>query len=211
MVSSLQKQGVSPRTIIDAGANAGQFAVASAKLFPNATVHSFEPLPDCIALLEKHATKLGNIVVYPVGLGRTAERATFHVNSHSHSSSFLPLAQAHLNAFPSAVEARTLQVEVSTLDKALSGVEFASPVLLKLDVQGTEPDVLAGGSETLRRVDYVLLEASFKMMYEGELLFEDIVSLMKGLGFKFLRPVGWLAGPKTGEILQMDILFQKIS
>jgi hypothetical protein len=52
----------------------------------------------------------------------------------------------------------------------------------------------------------VILEASFKPMYEGEMLFMDIVRLMEEYG---LRPVGWLSEPKTGEILQMDALFKR--
>jgi len=66
---------------------------------------------------------------------------------------------------------------------------------------------LRGGLKTLQRVDYVILEASFKPMYEGEMLFMNIVRLMEEYGFHFLRPVGWLSHPKTGEILQTDALF----
>jgi len=63
--------------------------------------------------------------------------------------------------------------------------------------------------KTLQQVDFVILEASFKPMYEGEMLFMDIVRLMEEYGFRFLRPVGWLSHPKTGEILQMDTLFKR--
>jgi len=59
------------------------------------------------------------------------------------------------------------------------------------------------------RVEYVVLEASFKPMYEGEMLFMDIVRLMEGYGFSFLRPVGLLSDPRTGEIIQMDALFSR--
>ena len=83
------------------------------------------------------------------------------------------------------------------------------PVLLKLDVQGYEATTLRGGLETLKRLDYVILEASFKPMYEGEMLFMDIVHLMASYGFHFLRPVGWLSHPETDEFLQMDALFNR--
>jgi len=46
-------------------------------------------------------------------------------------------------------------------------------------------------------------------MYEGEMLFMDIVHLMKEYGFHFLRSVGWLFRPKIGEILHMDALFKR--
>lgn len=210
MVSGLVRQGILPNTVIDVGANVGQFAVASAKLFPNVAVHSFEPNPECVSLLRKHVDPLGNVLVYPLALGDEAGELDFHVNSHSHSSSILPLAKNHLDAFPNARELSTIKVEVSTLDKVFSCAELPSPVLLKLDVQGYEAQALRGAVVTLKRVDYVILEASFKPMYHGESLFMDIVCLMESYGFHFLRPVGWLPDPHTGEIIQMDALFGRI-
>ena len=54
-----------------------------------------------------------------------------------------------------------------------------------------------------------MLEASFKPMYHGEMLFMEIVRLMEGYGFSFLRPVGLLHDPHSGEIIQMDALFRR--
>jgi len=51
MVSALKQQGIHPQTIIDVGANVGQFTIASAKLFPKRQIHSFEPLPEAVTLL----------------------------------------------------------------------------------------------------------------------------------------------------------------
>ncbi len=179
LVSGLVKQGILPRTVLDVGANVGQFAVAAAKLFPDARVHSFEPLPNCAERLRENVSKLGNVAVYPFALGASEGEVTFHVNSHSHSSSVLPLARAHRDAFPDARETQVIKAKVSTLDRVFADVEFRSPVLLKLDVQGYEAQTLRGGVETLKRIDYVVLEASFKPMYEGELLFMDLVRMME--------------------------------
>ncbi len=207
IVSSLRRQGLVPETIIDVGANVGQFAVACAKVFPEASIHSFEPLPECVGRLRKHAAKLGAIHVYPVALGSLSADASIHVNSHSHSSSFLSLGERHREAFPSASEVGTVEVSMSTLDLQMSSVALRGPVLLKLDVQGFEPQVLDGASDTLPRVDYVLLELSFRPLYEGEKTFIEILHLLTGSGFEFSRPLGWLKDPRNGEILQMDALF----
>jgi len=209
MISSLVKQNVVPKTVIDVGANIGQFAIASAKLFPNVTVHSFEPNPESAAQLEHNVKSLGNVLVYPYALGECAGEADFHINSHSHSSSILLLAEKHREVFPHAQEVGTIQVKVSTLDTTFAGMQLPSPVLLKLDVQGFEAHVLRGGADIMKRVDHVVLEASFKPMYQGEMLFLEIVPMMERYGFSFLRPVGWLAEPDTGEIIQMDALFQR--
>ena len=207
MVSGLVRQGILPATIIDVGANVGQFSVASAKLFPDVCIYSFEPNPHCVAKLRRNVELLGNVVVYPIAVGEEVGEVSFHVNSHSHSSSVLPLADGHVGAFPDAREVCTIQVNLSTLDDVFSTVELRRPVLLKLDVQGYEVQAVRGATETLRRVDYVVLEASFKPMYQGEMLFIDMVRMMESQGFIFLRPVGQLTDPRTDEIIQIDALF----
>lgn len=207
MVSRLARQGVRPGTVLDVGANVGQFAVASANLFAHVRVHSFEPVPACFEKLRKNVSGLGSVVVYPIALGENVGHVSFTVNSYTHSSSVLPLAQAHRKVFPLAQEEKKITVSVSTLDRIFAGVELRRPVLLKLDVQGYEAQVIRGGVEILKRVDYVVLEASLKPMYEGEMLFMEIARLMEEWGFRFERPVGWLTEPGTGEILQMDSLF----
>lgn len=207
MVSRLAKQGILPKTVLDVGANVGQFAVASAKLFPGVQVHSFEPVPGCAKALQKNVSGLGNVAVYPFALGDSEGEVTFRVNLHSQSSSALPLARGHRDAFPEARETREITVRTSTLDRTFADIEFSGPVLLKLDVQGYEAHTLRGGSETLERVDYAVLETSFKTLYEGETLFMDIVRMMEEWGFRFERPVSWLTVLENGEVLQMDALF----
>ena len=146
MVSGLRRQGLLPKTVIDVGANVGQFAVASSKIFPDSRVYSFEPNPPCAIQLKKNVTELGNVKVYELALGETAGEIEFHVNSHSHSSSILPLASSHLEAFPDARENSLIRVKVSTLDKVFEDIELQHPALLKLDVQGYELQVLLGGA-----------------------------------------------------------------
>jgi FkbM family methyltransferase len=207
IVAALKRQGVVPRTVIDVGANVGQFAVACAKMFPEASVHSFEPLPECVSRLRKHAAKLDAIRVYPMALGARSGNVSIRVNSHRHSSSVLPLGQRHRDAFPDAQEIGTVEIPMSTLDEQMVSADIKGPVLLKLDVQGFEPQVLEGATATLAKVDYVLLEASFRPLYEGEKTFVEIDRMMAARGFHFSRPMGWLEDPKTGDILQMDALF----
>lgn len=211
MVSSLMRQGLIPKTVIDVGANVGQFAVACAKSLADVTVHSFEPLPECVVKLKQNVARFRSVHVYPIALGGQRGEAMFHVNSHSHSSSILELGERHRKAFPHAREIETIKVPLSTLDREMALVSLERPVLLKLDVQGYEPQVLEGASETLKRLDYVLLEASFRPMYQGERTFMEIARMMEQRGFKFLRPIAWLNDPQSGEVLQTDALFVRHS
>lgn len=209
MISALVKQNLRPRTVIDVGANVGQFAIAVARLMEGAHVHSYEPHPGCFEKLKRNVAGLPNVTVMQRALGNKEGELMLRINSHSHSSSLLPLAAAHREAFPFAEECETASVKVSTLDLEFADRKIESPALLKLDVQGYESNVLLGGAETLKRIDYVILETSFKPLYEGEMVFREILSLMETHGFRFVRPVGWLSDNNTGEVLQMDALFAR--
>ena len=132
-----------------------------------------------------------------------------HINAHRQSSSILKLGVTHREAFPFAKEDGTRNVKLVRLDTLFKGRQFERPTLLKLDVQGYEPAAMRGAAGILDQIDYVLMETSFRPLYEGEKVFTEILPLMESFGFRFLRPVDWLQDPRSGEILQMDALFAK--
>ena len=207
MVSGLVRQGIVASTVLDIGANTGQFAVAAAKLMHAKEVHCFEPHPACQQTLSRLRAGLPCLVLHPCGLGEQPGVLDFHMNAHSHSSSFLRLGEKHRQAFPAAREVSVIPVRVSTLDDECAGLQLAEPVLIKIDVQGFEPAVIRGARATLSRVEYVVVETSLRNLYDGEMLFPEFMTLMNSFGFDFARPVGFLADPRTAEILQIDALF----
>lgn len=209
MVTGLASQGVRPRTVLDAGANKGQFSVAARNLLQPERIHAFEPLPEVGDELARRCARYPEIVVHRMALGAAEGQAVLHVNAHSQSSSLLALQARHLAVFPDAREQSDVVVKVGRLDETLAGEPLAPPVLLKVDTQGYEADVLAGATGVLDRLDYVVLETSFTPLYEGERIFREVLSLMESLSFVFTRPVGSLRDPHTGEYLQMDALFRR--
>lgn len=210
MVRRLTSQRIRPLTILDVGANVGQFSVACAEFFPDARIDAFEPNPASAERLRKNIARYPQVCVHEHALGVEPGRTSFNVNSHSHSSSMLKLGESHKAAFPHAQEVSRIEVEVKPLDDVLQFERLQSPVLLKLDVQGFEPQVLAGASGSLRHIDYVLVETSFEPLYVGEAHLRDVQAALSSSGFVFDRPLDVLRSPQTGEILQMDALFTKI-
>jgi FkbM family methyltransferase len=210
LVDGLRRQGIRPGTVIDVGANVGQFAVAALKLLRPQELYAFEPIPQACARLRRNVAAMPRAEVSAIALGEAACRRTLHLNSHSHSSSLLSLGRGHREAFPDAREVGTVEIEMSTLDAIFAERELAAPVLLKLDVQGYEAKVIEGGAATLKRIKWVVAETSLRPLYEGEPPFLDLVKTMADAGFRFLRPVGWLTDPRNGEILQLDALFEQV-
>jgi FkbM family methyltransferase len=208
LVEELKNAGIQPASIIDIGANSGQFAISSIYGFDNCTeVHSFEPQTNCIETLSSLSKKVPELKIYPFGLGNEESELAINVNLHSPASSFLELNDSHLDAFPSAIVERNETVQIKVLDNVIDIDKLPKPVLMKIDVQGFEEKVLLGASQTLKKVEFVLIEVSFKSMYKGEADFKTLINLLSSLGFDISSPMDFLRDPKTGNVLQSDFLF----
>ena len=208
IVSRAELAGVKPKTVVDIGANIGQFAVASSRLFEGAVVFPVEPDPRVAEKLRKNVGMPVAENVRVTAVGDSIGTATFHVNRDPQVSSLLPLGVDRVEFFPDSRVVEEITVPVTTLDVLFDGVELAEPILLKIDVQGFEDRVIAGAGVFLERVRWVLMEVSFSKLYESERDFETIVDLLKKHEFRFVRPMNFHFSPKTGEIIEMDALFE---
>lgn len=209
LIGTLRAMGIQPRSVIDVGANQGQFTSACLAYFPATSVLAIEALPDLKARLDKVFHGYPNVTVVGKGCGSRQERRVFHANEYAKSSSFLCLAARHKEAFPSATKTDDIEMEVLPLDLIMEQHATAVPDLLKLDVQGFELEVLKGASKCLKGSRYILMETSFVRLYEEEPLFLDCLAFLAPFGFVFRGPVGFLTDPRSGVFLQMDALFER--
>jgi len=210
IVMRLKHAGVDPATVIDVGANAGQFSVAVSKGFPRAALFPVEPDPATAEVLRSNvpAAVAANISVTAVG--ERVGTIEFQVNADSQVSSVLPLGDDRKLSFPGSSVQRMMSVPLTTLDALFGARALAAPVLLKIDVQGYEDRVIAGATVFLQKVRWVVMEVSFARLYEGEKDFPSMLALMSGQGFRFVRPLNFHTVGKSGAIIEMDALFEKI-
>ena len=194
-------------TVLDIGANIGQSTITLNKLLPDAQIYAFEPIPDCFSQLEHRFNGCGNVKTINLGLGAESGEITFEKNSYSPSSSFLKMTDTHKKAFPFTEKSEEIKVQIERLDDVVGSLELKEPIMAKIDVQGFEDKVIAGGQETLKRCQIVILETSFVTLYEDQPLFHDIYQLMVNIGFHYAGSVGHLLDPHTKKCLQSDILF----
>jgi FkbM family methyltransferase len=199
------------RTIVDVGANTGQFSSAMAALLPDASIYSFEPLPNCFAQLSRRLKKRDNFRGFMLALGDQAGEATLWRSSFSESSSLLTMTDLHKESFPWSAEHTPQTVRVDTLDAFLPELKLEARVFLKLDVQGFEGRVLRGAERVLTYVHYVLAETSFQPLYEGQDSFEEIFLFLGDHGFEYKGSLDQLSSPADGGILEADALFVRKS
>ena len=201
-------EGVNIRTVIDIGASKGRAAEEFHMLFPEAYIYSFEPLPDCFAMTQERMKQVRRFKAFNIALGDSLGEVVMHRSSYSLSSSLRPMANLHKELFPVTAGQKPLIVTVDTLDHALSGYNLEENIFVKIDVQGFEDKVIAGGSNILRRASVILIETSFQELYSGQPLFDDVYRLLRELGFEYHG--SWapeLKSPVDGQLLQQDSVF----
>jgi FkbM family methyltransferase len=167
-------------SLIDVGANRGQFSLLVRHHFPDALIHAFEPLePERQALRSVVADPLA---LYPFALGISAGEASFHVTSKRDSSSLL-LPGAAQEAASGVTLTSSIKVQVKRLAELLDVAALPRPILMKLDVQGGELDVLKGAADVLPLIDAIYAEVSFVALYEQQPLASDITAFLHDNGF----------------------------
>ena len=197
------------KTILDIGANEGQFADKMHALFPETMIYSFEPIPEAFTQLENNFKGNTQIKGINLALGESVGEITFNKNESSASSSFLEMSDTHVESFDFAVKTTPIKVKVDTLDHVMSKENIAAPMLIKIDVQGFEDKVIKGGSDTIKQAEMVICEVSFVELYKGQLLFDDTYQIFKNMGFSYAGSIEQLRSPDTNRILQADAIFIK--
>jgi len=199
------------QTILDAGANKGQFALWSRKFFPESKIYSFEPVYANFKNLERIAREDERWDVFQVALSDICEdRQIFHHINHPSSSSFHESTNLELELFPETKDKILENVSCVTLDDWLndSNVCLHDDILLKLDVQGHETQVLKGAEKLLHITSIVITEVIVESLYRGQARFVDIVNILAESGFHF-HGVLEHGFDKDDSVVSLDAVFIK--
>lgn len=210
MCRTLAAMDVRPRTVVDVGANIGQFALAAAHMLRPQRLISLEPIPEARGRLQKLPLPSGiDFETCGVALADRPGKAEFRVMSQTASSSLLPLGRIHQDLYPEIREERKIPVPVETLDMFLAKHPLFAPSLLKLDVQGAELAVLRGCAHLAKSFRWILLETSTIPFYEGGAGFAEIHSHLSQAGYRWLGPIAvhQPAETKSTDSLQFDALY----
>ncbi len=209
--NALGMRNMGIRTVIDIGANTGQFARYIRSILPDATILCFEPLSGPFAELRSWADREGSgrIHAFNLALGEHAGTAKMfeHVD-HSPSSSILPSTAISHTLYPQTRHHESVAIQIDSLDEFLkrSEITLVPEVLIKLDVQGYEDRVIRGGLSTFAAARVCISEIDFDSLYDGQCSFRDVWMLLDQSGFQFCGNLDQTYGP-DGHVAFSDSVF----
>lgn len=194
-------------TLIDAGANKGQFSLAFREFRPHARIIAFEPLPDAAATYRQLFVQDERAELQQVALGAAEGSAEFHVADRADSSSLLKPGQGQERAF-GVRSANTIDVAVKRLDECADFATLQKPIFMKVDVQGGELGVFEG-CDALSCVDFIYVELSFVELYENQPLFQEVSDYLLKHGFTVAGLFNQVSTAEFGPT-QVDVLFKYV-
>lgn len=137
--------------VVDAGAHIGNHTVFFADRLPHTQVHAFEPWLDNLVLLRQNVAGRDDVFVWPYALSDRPRMLQLLPDSN----------QGHVRVDSDG----SVQVEAIALDD----FELREVTLLKVDVEGHEPQVLEGAALTIARWHPLILIEDWREEY-GPLL-----------------------------------------
>ena len=199
--------GLSLATVVDIGANVGQFSLLIRALYPDARIFAFEPLARPANVYQRLFGGDPQVRLYQDGVAPAADAGEMHVSRRDDCSSLLPISTRQVEFAPGTEEVGRERVSLVTLAQRLSGQEIVSPVLLKLDVQGFELEALKGCEPLLHLFDFVYAEVSFVELYVGQALADEVIDWLLARDFR-ISGITNLSFGRDGRVVQADIMFR---
>ena len=209
VVRLIDRESIS--VVLDVGANQGQFGCDLRRSGYSGRIVSFEPLS--AAHRELNATVAGDpawTVAPRMALGNKEEQVIINVSAYTEASSLLLPSENLVDMLPESIASATETVPCNRLDnvgKKYLGTD--EKALLKLDVQGFEKQVLEGAEFLLPNISGVSIEVSVVPLYDGQALAPEILDYLYGRGFEMWYMTPGFVHPRTGRMLQYDVLMAR--
>jgi len=142
---------ISPKVIIDAGANIGLASIFFANKFPDAVIYALEPEVSNYAILEKNVSKYPNIRPFKTALWNQNKQVSL-VNPDCGHWGFTTLDS------DSTKHKRVSLVDAVTLDAFMDKINFERIDVLKIDIEGAEKEVFESSYNWIGKVRIIMAE-----------------------------------------------------
>jgi FkbM family methyltransferase len=207
LAAILHHQGIT--TVLDVGANVGQYGQRLRDWGYAGRIVSFEPLADAHAALTRRAAGDPDwIVAAPCAIGAAGGEVEIQRSAESDMSSILPQSDLLRRLSPSSAIQGIERVPLRRLDDiAPAYLQSAERPFLKIDTQGYEPAVLDGALDFIPRLVGIQLEMSLLPLYREETGFQAMLERLQALGFELHLVLPGYFARKLARQVEIDGVF----
>lgn len=184
-----------PDGIIDVGAYQGEWTRLARRVFPDVPVIMVEAQESKRLMLEQVCAELPSTTYASEVLAATSGETVDFFEMETGSSIY---------SEQSNVARTTKQLCTKTLDE-VANFFVGTNLFLKVDVQGAELQVLAGGCETLKRCAVIQLEVAMLAYNQGAPTILEVLQYMDDRDFVPFDISG--ESRPMGHLVQIDMLF----
>ena len=187
-----------PNSILDIGANVGQFYNEIKYIFPTAYYYLIEGSENCEPALETL-----NVDYTICLLSDTEKEVNFYTRKYEPRCTGNSIYREN-TSFYDDDQILIEKKQTKTLSNLLNKQTFD---LIKIDVQGSEIDIINGGLDIVKEAKGILMEVSLIEYNQNAPTKEFVYDYMNSLGFKPVEIIGNINHPLTYELIQQDVLF----
>ena len=184
-------------TFLDVGEHAGYFTLLAAhRVGPSGQVYALEPTPPTFNALQDHLRTNAVLNVHPHMIALAEANGTLRLHLPP------PCENRDYNVTCMPQSGWTaVDVTCRRLDECLSEWKVSHIDLMKIDVEGAEPRVLAGGAESLKEcvVKHLIVEVNGRRLTEGGSSPSQLVEQLAALGFVPAQLSGKRAIPVSAD------------
>jgi FkbM family methyltransferase len=172
-----------PRTVLDIGANRGDYSAAVVARYPDCSLHAFEPSPVNATLLRERFKGNPRVRIHEVALSDNDGEACLYADRPG--SGLASLSERRLDHFGIRLT-ESVQVRTARLDKFAKHADICEIDWVKLDVEGHELFVLQGMGSLLD--SFALVQFEFGgCNIDSRTFFQDFFYLFTRLNFTIYR------------------------
>lgn len=199
------------RTIFDIGAHVGEYALELNQYLPQAMIYAFEPLSSAYPILLKNTAPIQRFKAFNIALGDYKGAGKIHRHEFSPASSILKVSDTSIEAYPYIGNSVVEEIAIDKLDDFIlaNNLCIEPEILIKMDVQGFEDKVIAGGLEIIKKSKIIIIEVEFQEMYDEQALFDDTYIRLRELGLRFKGIINTVLHPDSGIPLYADAVFTR--
>lgn len=155
--------------VVDVGAFIGEFTIPAAKHAD--TIVAIEPTPSSYEFLSRNTASIANVITVQALLNDTPRRVRFNISDNPTESSIFEVDNGTATA---------KNLPANRLDNLLQEMGYKSIDFLKLEAEGSEPEILTGCSEI--SIQHIAVDAGPER--NGATTVQEVTEILESRGYE---------------------------